>query len=208
MIIDNQIEGEKIQNDVNREPAKIAALSSRKIDKYEYVTGEEIFPSNQKQIIKQAFGESFWKTNKSNWRSRKKKQIKAIEDNKKQLTNTNANDYKNELWISKEREIFKNIYNKKLDKIEKLANKFNYDDLKYVTESSAIETDFSVKANPVYFFNNVKTNKITIEKTKASPEDFTKYLNIIRKGKKLKNKEKLCQTLIFFLMEEMMLSNL
>ena len=139
---------------------------------------------------------------------KKKKQIKAIEDNKKQLTNTNANDYKNELWISKEREIFKNIYNKKLDKIEKLANKFNYDDLKYVTESSAIETDFSVKANPVYFFNNVKTNKITIEKTKASPEDFIKYLNIIRKGKKLKNKEKLCQTLIFFLMEEMMLSNL
>ena len=139
---------------------------------------------------------------------KEKKQIKAIEDNKKQLTNTNANDYKNELWISKEREIFKNIYNKKLDKIEKLANKFNYDDLKYVTESSAIETDFSVKANPVYFFNNVKTNKITIEKTKASPEGFIKYLNIIRKGKKLKNKEKLCQTLIFFLMEEMMLSNL
>ena len=139
---------------------------------------------------------------------KEKKQIKAIEYNKKQLTNTNANDYKNELWISKEREIFKNIYNKKLDKIEKLANKFNYDDLKYVTESSAIETDFSVKANPVYFFNNVKTNKITIEKTKASPEDFIKYLNIIRKGKKLKNKEKLCQTLIFFLMEEMMLSNL
>ena len=120
---------------------------------------------------------------------KKKKQIKAIEDNKKQLTNTNANDYKNELWISKEREIFKNIYNKKLDKIEKLANKFNYDDLKYVTESSAIETDFSVKANPVYFFNNVKTNKITIEKTKASLEDFNKYLNMIRKGKNWKTKK-------------------
>ena len=90
---------------------------------------------------------------------KKKKQIKAIEDNKKQLTNTNANDYKNELWISKEREIFKNIYNKKLDKIEKLANKFNYDDLKYVTESSAIETDFSVKANPVDFLIMLKQIK-------------------------------------------------
>ena len=45
--------------------------------------------------------------------------------------------------------MFKNIYNKNLDEIEELANKVNYDDLKYLTECSAIETDFSVKANPV-----------------------------------------------------------
>ena len=44
------------------------------------------------------------------------KQIKAIEDNKKQLANNNANDYKNELINTKEREIFKNIYNKSLIK--------------------------------------------------------------------------------------------
>ena len=73
------------------------------------------------------------------------KQIKAIENNKKQLSNTNGNDYKNELLIWKEREIYKNIYNKKLDEIEVLVNKVNYDDLKYITESSGIETDFSVK---------------------------------------------------------------
>ena len=73
------------------------------------------------------------------------KQIKAIENNRKQQSNTNGNDYKNELLIWKEREIYKNIYNKKLDEIEELVNKVNYDDLKYVTESSGIETDFSVK---------------------------------------------------------------
>ena len=73
------------------------------------------------------------------------KQIKAIENNKKQLSNTNENDYKNELLIWKEREIYKNIYNKKLNEIEELVNKVNYDDLKYFTESSGIETDFSVK---------------------------------------------------------------
>ena len=73
------------------------------------------------------------------------KQIKAIENNKKQLSNTNGNDYKNELLIWKEREIYKNIYNKKLDEIKVLVNKVNYDDLKYVTEISGIETDFSVK---------------------------------------------------------------
>ena len=31
----------------------MSALSSGKIDKYEYRTGEEILPSNQRQIIKQ-----------------------------------------------------------------------------------------------------------------------------------------------------------
>ena len=54
MTIENQIRDEKLQYDINREAAKISALSSGKIDKYEYLTGEEIFPSNQQQIIEQA----------------------------------------------------------------------------------------------------------------------------------------------------------
>ena len=37
----------KLQYDVHREAAKILALSSGKIYKYEYLTGEEILPSNQ-----------------------------------------------------------------------------------------------------------------------------------------------------------------
>ena len=47
MIIDDQIRDEKLQFDINREAAKISALSSDKIDKCEYLTGEEILPSNQ-----------------------------------------------------------------------------------------------------------------------------------------------------------------
>ena len=54
MTIGDQIKDEKIQYDINREAAKISALSSGKIDKYEYLTGEEILPSNQQQIIQQA----------------------------------------------------------------------------------------------------------------------------------------------------------
>ena len=47
MTINDQIRGEKLQYDVNRESAKISALSSGKIHKYEYLTGEDILPSNQ-----------------------------------------------------------------------------------------------------------------------------------------------------------------
>ena len=53
MTIEDQIKDEKLQYNINREAAKISALSSDKLDKYEYLTGEEILPSNQQQIIQQ-----------------------------------------------------------------------------------------------------------------------------------------------------------
>ena len=42
MIINDQIRDEKLQYDTNREAAKISVLSSGKIDKYDYLTSEEI----------------------------------------------------------------------------------------------------------------------------------------------------------------------
>ena len=51
MTIDDQIRDEKLQDNVNREAAKISALSSGKIDKYEYLTGKELLPLQQ--IIEQ-----------------------------------------------------------------------------------------------------------------------------------------------------------
>ena len=54
MTIDDQIEDEKLQYYINTEASKISALSSDKADRYEYLTGEEILPSNKKQIIEKA----------------------------------------------------------------------------------------------------------------------------------------------------------
>ena len=53
MIIDDKIRDEKLQYGINREAVKISVLSSEKIDTYEYLAGEEILPSNQRQIIEQ-----------------------------------------------------------------------------------------------------------------------------------------------------------
>ena len=74
------IRNEKLQCDINRKAAEISALSSGKIDKYEYLTGNEILPSNQQQIIEQAkftyspLGKAF------------EKQIKTIEDQEKKTS--------------------------------------------------------------------------------------------------------------------------
>ena len=72
MTIDDKIEDEKLQYDINREATKLLALSSGKTDKYEYLTDEEILPSDQSRIIEQAkfthslLRKAFEKTNKNN----------------------------------------------------------------------------------------------------------------------------------------------
>ena len=74
MTINDQIRDEKLQYDINREAAKISALSSGKIHKYEYLTAEDILPSNQQQIIEQT------KFTYSLLEKAFEKQIKTIED--------------------------------------------------------------------------------------------------------------------------------
>ena len=74
MTINDQVKVEKLQYYINREASKKAALSSGKIDKYEYLTGKEILKSNQQQIIEQA------KLCYSPLKKTFVKQIKTIED--------------------------------------------------------------------------------------------------------------------------------
>ena len=54
MTIDDKFKDEKLQYNINREAAKISALSSVKIDKYQFLTGEDILPSDQSRIMEQA----------------------------------------------------------------------------------------------------------------------------------------------------------
>ena len=74
MTINNQIGDGKPRYDINRETVKISELSSGKIHKYEYFTGEDILPSNQQQIIEHA------KFTYSPLVNAFKKQIKTIGD--------------------------------------------------------------------------------------------------------------------------------
>ena len=88
MTIDDKIRDEKLQDDINREAEKIA-LASGKIDKYEYLTGEEILPSDQRRVIEQAkftyslLGKAFEKQIKT-IEVQGEKQIKALEEHGKQ----------------------------------------------------------------------------------------------------------------------------
>ena len=54
MTIDHKIRDEELQHDITKEVAKTSAFSSSKTDKFEYLTGEEILPPDQRIIIEQA----------------------------------------------------------------------------------------------------------------------------------------------------------
>ena len=83
MTIEGQTRNEKLQYDINMEASRISALSSGKNDKYKYLTGEEILPCNQQQIIAQAkytyppLGKAFEKQTKT-IEDQGKKQINAL----------------------------------------------------------------------------------------------------------------------------------
>ena len=126
MTINDKIRNKKLQYDINREAAKISALSSGKIHKYEYPTDEDILPSNEEQINEQAkfthspLGKASEKQIKT-IEDQGEKQIDALEnlkDQSKQLVNVNDHDddYEDKLLHSKEREILENIYKKGLIK--------------------------------------------------------------------------------------------
>ena len=88
MTIDDKIKDEKLKYNVNREATKISALSSGKIYKYDFLTGEEILSSDQSKIIEQAkfkyspLGKAFENQTKKIV-DQEEKQIKALEDHGK-----------------------------------------------------------------------------------------------------------------------------
>ena len=203
MAIEDQIKDEKLHYDINREAGKISALSSGKLDKYEYLTGEEILPSNQQQIIQQAkfnyspLGKVFEKQIKT-IKDQGNKQVKAIQDNH-QLVNINKDyDYKNKLLFSKEREIFKDIYNKRLDKIEEMNNKIDYDDPEYVVLSNDMTYNFSVEKDSISVLNDIKSGKTTLKEAKDAQQNYLYYLNIIRKGNKNDNQKRTLANIYMF----------
>ena len=101
--------------------------------------------------------------------------------------------------LSKEREIFKNIYNKRLDKIDELSETIDYGDLKFIVNSSGLETNFSELKDPVTFLYSIKKREISTEEVQHKQEEFNTYLKKIELEKNLKSEIKHWLILISFL---------
>ena len=122
MTIHDQIEDEKLGYDINIEAAKRSALSSGKIEKYEYLTGEKILSSNQKQIIEQSkftysrLGKAFEKKTKT-IEDQGKKQFDALKILKpKELKSVEDKFDDNEMHL-KYKEVFNELSNERIGEI-------------------------------------------------------------------------------------------
>ena len=134
MTINDQIRDEKLQYNINREAAKISALSSGKLHKYEYLTGEDILPSTQQQIIEQTkftyspLGKAFDKEIKT-IEDQGKKQVDALEKLKpkeeiKTIEGTSNNQ-------SRAETVFNELISKRKELMNKLYDSVDYNNLKF-----------------------------------------------------------------------------
>ena len=154
MTINDQIRDEKIQYDIYRKAAKISALSSGKIRKYEYLTGEDILPSNQQQIIEHAkftyspSGKAF------------EKQIKTIEDQgQKQVDALKVLEPKaiesgsnNKPIITQE--IYNKILEERMDEILKMRDKNVFDELICNFKGPTHPIDVGKFGGPMYIYGH------------------------------------------------------
>ena len=154
-----------MQYDINREAAKISALSSKKLDKYEYLTGEEILPSNQQKIIEQA------KFTYSPLRKAFEKQIKTIEDQgQKQvdalkdlesIEQTKPIEDKSNNQ-SKATIIFNELSNKRKEIMSELYDSVGYNNLKFEYVDSTKDVNFYEYSDSKEPFNAIKKVRLNL----------------------------------------------
>ena len=187
MTIEDQIKDEKLQYDINREAVKISALSSGKLDKYEYLTGEEILPSNQQQIIQQAkftyspLGKAF------------EKQTKAIEDQgEKQVVALESLKYSNKKLTSIKdfiptENLNPEIINelKRIEEIEK-----NVDRNKMVYKGTNETYDFRNFKTIRAFGNEIRNNVISLDTANLEQATLLSHINDFMGKTKPRNPEK------------------
>ena len=149
MIINDQIRDEKLQYDISREAAKISALSSGKIHKSEYLTGEEILPSNQQQLIEPAKFIFLLQ----------EKQIKTIEDQgqkKVEALKTKIINGKLDNNPPINKEIYDKTLEKRMNEILEMSREINYNNLVYDFKSPTSSIRLTKFGGPMYVYDQLK----------------------------------------------------
>ena len=213
MTTDDQIRDEKLQYDINREAAKISALSLGKTHKYECLAGEDILPSNQQQIIEQSrftyslLGKAFEKQIKT-IEDQGEKQIKAIQD-QGLLKTIKKYDYDAEdnSFISRQKEVFNELVDERHEKITDLDKEVYSDDLIYRYKGNPSVANFDKFDNALNIINKTQNGEIDLTDVKNNQVKSKSYLGEIKKGNKKDKSQEQKYTLKCFTKEETNLLN-
>ena len=176
MTINDQIRDEKVYNDINREAAKISALSSRNIHKYEYPTGEDILPSNQQQIIELAkftyspLGKAFEKEIKT-IEDKGKKQVDALENLKLKEETKPIEDKSNNQ--PKATDIFNELINKRKELMSELYDSVDYNNLNFEYVGPTKDVSFYEYKYSKEPFDAIKNNQIKFSEARIKQNKLT-----------------------------------
>ena len=162
MTMNDQIKDEKLQQDINREAAKISALSSGKLHKYDYLTGEDILPSTQQQIMEQTkftyspLGKAFDKQRKT-MEDQGKKQVDALEKLKPEKAKPIKDTPNNH---SRASIIFNDLITERKELMNKLYDSVDYNNLKFEYVGPTEDVSFYEYMNSKELFNAIKNSQI------------------------------------------------
>ena len=172
MTINDLIRDENLQSDIHREAAKTSTLSSGKIHKYEYVTGEDILPSYQQQIIKQEkityspLGKAFEKPIKT-IEDQGKKQVDALKLLELKAIKSGSN---NKPAITQE--LYNKILEERIDEILKMSKEISYGNLVYDFEGPIPSINFAIFEGPMRTYNQLKNGEKILQQAEKEQEDF------------------------------------
>ena len=178
MTLEDQIRDEKLQYDINREAAKISALSLGKTDKYEDLTAEEILPSNQQQIIEQA------KFTYSSLGKAFEKQIKTVEDQGKKQVDALVDLKPKEI---KPRETkpskYGDYFTDGLAKIRESYKPIDFTDLTYNFKDLRIPSiGFIEFKGPLHVFKSIHNGDIPLEDIEKEQIELKRDIGRIKQG--------------------------
>ena len=184
MTIDDQIRDEKLLYDINREAAKI---SSKKFNKYEYLTDEELLPFNRQQIIEQAkftyspLEKAFEKQAKT-IEDQEEKQVKALEDLKtKEQTKPIEDKYDNNLLMQEE--TFNRLLDERMDEIQEISKKVKYNNLTYHYITPCIKPTSVIEFRGLlHIFKEIKNGDKTIQLVEKEQIKFKSKIGEIKSG--------------------------
>ena len=187
MTIDDQIRDEKLQYDIDKEAAKISALLSGKLHKYEYLTGEDILPSTQQQIIQQSkftyfpLGKVFEKQAKT-IEDQGKKQVDALEKLNPEEQKKTIEDKSNN--SPKARIIFDDLINKRKELMSELYDSVDYNNLNFEYVGPTKDVSFYKYRDSKDLRNAIRNSRIKFTEAKNKQNRFLNKLSNIKIGKK------------------------
>ena len=137
-----------------------------------------------------SFGESFWKTNKNNWRSKKNQVdiLKTLKPKKLETIEDKSDDNEKHLKI---KEVFNELSNERIGETYSISKRSNFNNLAYRFKGSNTAPinciDFK---GPMHIYNEVKHGNISIENIEEDQKQFKSKLNEITTGNpKYKSKD-------------------